>query len=98
MKLKLITFKTNQTVLGEVTEEKTHMRIKQPVQVIVQPTKEGPMMAFAPFLDFSQEFKTGITLHYEDILCTSHPVVELENQYNQFFGSGIQIASAIPKI
>lgn len=98
MKLKLITFKTNHTILGEVTEEKTFLKIKHPVQVIVQPTKDGPMMAFAPFLEFSEEFKTGVVLHYEDILCTSHPITELQNQYNQLFGSGIQIASAIPKI
>lgn len=98
MKLKLITFKTNHTILGEVTEEKNHLKIKQPVQVIVQPTKDGPMMAFVPFIEFCEEFKTGIVIHYDDILCTTHPVVELQNQYNQYFGSGIQIASAIPKI
>jgi hypothetical protein len=34
----------------------------------------------------------------EDILFISTPVRELENQYNQIFGSGIQIASAIPKL
>ena len=98
MKLKLITFKTNQTIIGQVSEEKTCIKVKQPVQVIVQPTKEGPMMAFAPFLDFSEEFEKGIVLHYEDILTINNPVVDLQNQYNKFFGSGIQIASAIPKI
>jgi hypothetical protein len=33
-----------------------------------------------------------------DVLCITLPMVELENQYNQVFGSGIQIASAIPKV
>jgi len=98
MKLKLVTFKTNHTVLGEVEREKDHLTIKQPVQVIVQPTKDGPMMGFVPFLEFSEEFKKGIVLHYDDVLCITNPVVELQNQYNQYFGSGIQIASAIPKI
>jgi hypothetical protein len=72
--------------------------MKQPVQVIVQPTKEGPMMGFAPFLDFAQEFITGVSISMENVLCITTPSVELENQYNRVFGSGIQIASAVPKL
>jgi hypothetical protein len=98
MTITLVTFKTNHTILGKVEEIVGGVSIKEPVQVIMQPTKEGPMMAFAPFLDYCNEFKTGIKLSNEDILCTTTPVVELENQYNQVFGSGIQIASSIPKM
>ena len=98
MTVKLITFKTNQTLIGEiVSETDSHITLKQPVQVIVQPTKEGPMMGFSPFLEFAEEFKTGITLPKENIQCTTTPMTELTNQYNQVFGSGIQIASSIPK-
>jgi hypothetical protein len=98
MTLKLVTFKTNQTLIGEVVSEtNTHITLKQPVQVIVQPTKEGPMMGFSPFLEFAEEFKTGITLPKDNIQCITTPMVELVNQYNQVFGSGIQIASSIPK-
>ena len=56
------------------------------------------MMGFAPFLEYAQEFKSGIKFNMSDVLCITTPVRELENQYNQVFGSGIQIASAIPKI
>jgi hypothetical protein len=73
-------------------------KIKQPVQVIVQPTKEGPMMGFSPFLDYTEEFNLGIEINKADVLCVTTPSRELENQYNQVFGSGIQIASAIPKV
>jgi hypothetical protein len=72
--------------------------VKKPVQVIVQPTKEGPMMAFAPFLDYAEEFTTGIELYKSDILCVTTPNRELANQYSKMFGSGIEIASAIPKV
>lgn len=71
--------------------------VKEPVQVIMQPTKDGPNLAFAPFLEYAQEFKTGINFNMNDVLCITLPIVELENQYNQVFGSGIQIASSIPK-
>lgn len=99
MSIKLITFKTNHTMMGEVdcVDEKT-IEIKQPVQVVMQPTKDGPMVSYVPFLEFSQEFKKGIKISMNDVLCLTTPVVELENQYNQIFGSGIQIASAIPKV
>ena len=98
MTLKLVTFKTNQTLIGEIVNESpTSITIKQPVQVVVQPTKEGPMMGFSPFLEFAEEFKTGITLPKDNIQCINTPMVELANQYNQIFGSGIQIATSIPK-
>ena len=103
MTIKLITFKTNHTILGEVDEQLGNklfndFKIKKPVQVVVQPTKEGPMMGFAPFLDYAEEFASGIELNKADVLCVTTPSRELENQYNQVFGSGIQIASAIPKV
>jgi hypothetical protein len=99
MSNKLITFKTNQTLIGNVVDQsKETITIKEPVQVIVQPSKDGPMMGFVPFLEFSQEFKTGITFNIIDILTINNPVTELENEYSKIFGSGITIASAIPKI
>ena len=98
MTLKLVTFKTNQTLIGEiVNESSTSITIKQPVQVVVQPTKEGPMMGFSPFLEFAEEFKTGIPLPKDNVQCITTPMTELANQYNQIFGSGIQIATSIPK-
>lgn len=91
--IKLITFKTNQTIMGEVDEQSDFYTVKQPVQVVMQPTKEGPAIAFLPFLEFAQEFKTGIKIPKETVLVVNTPIVELENQYNSIFGSGIQIAS-----
>jgi hypothetical protein len=98
MSIRLVTLKTNHTILGSLDVDGGHYILKEPVQVIMQPTKEGPMMAFSPFLDYCEEFKTGIRIQKEDVLCVTTPMRELENQYNQVFGSGIQIASAIPKV
>lgn len=96
--IKLITFKTNQTILGDVQEVmEGFFSIKQPVQVVMQPTKDGPAVAFLPFLEFAEEFKTGIQISKSDVITVNSPITELENQYNQIFGSGIQIANVIPK-
>lgn len=99
--IKLVTFKTNQTIMGDVVSsgliDTGTITIKKPVQVASQVTKDGPMIGFIPYLEYSLEFETGITLQSTDILTVNSPVRELENQYNQMFGSGIQIASTIPK-
>lgn len=99
MSIKLLTFKTNQTIIGELNcTNENEVVISKPVQVIMQPTKEGPMMGFAPFLEYCEEFKSGIKFSMDNVLCITTPVRELENQYNQVFGSGIEIASVIPKV
>jgi len=101
MTIKLLTLKTNHTLMGKVTEELTEVTIKQPVQVVQVPPRaqnDPGSIAFAPFLEYATEFKEGFKIKKDDILVTSTPVVELENQYNQIFGSGITIASSIPKV
>ena len=98
MTVKLITFKTNQTVMADVTEQVDTVKAKQTVQVVVQPQNGQPMMGFVPFLEYTEEFKTGIEFNKSDILTINSPVRELENEYNRLFGSGIEIASSIPKV
>ena len=49
-------------------------------------------------IDYVINEKTCITIKKDDILFESTPVLELTNQYNDMFGSGIQIATSIPKL
>ena len=97
--IKLITLKTNHTILGDlVNEDDNKVKLKQPVQVVSIPPRsqtDSGGIAFSPFLEYSQEFRTGIEIQKNDILVISSPVVELENQYNSIFGSGIQIAKTL---
>jgi hypothetical protein len=98
MTTKLVTFKTNHTILGKVDENESTVTIKQPVQVVTVPPRsqtDTGGIAFSPFLEYSQEFKTGISFQKNDVLTITNPVVELENQYNSIFGSGIQIAKTL---
>ena len=84
--------------MGDLTETSSMFIISKPVQVVMQPTKDGASMGFVPYVQFCEEWKTGITFKKEDILFESTPVIELTNQYNDMFGSGIQIATSIPKL
>ena len=97
MSIKLITFKTNHTIMGDVEISGDYYVVRQPVQVVSVPPRsaEDPgSIAFSPFVEYSQEFKSGIKINVADVLFVTTPILELENQYNSIFGSGIQIAPA----
>lgn len=96
MPIKCLTFKTNQTIMGDITDNGETITVVEPVQVISVPQRsanEAPSLAFSPFLEYTEEFKSGIEFNRTDILTITEPVVELRNQYNTIFGTGIQIAS-----
>lgn len=97
MAIKLLTLKTNHTIMGEIEQNGDYV-VKQPVQVVMQPTQNGPTIGFLPFVEFAQEFKTGFRISKDDVLFEATPITELENQYNKIFGVGIEIASVIPKM
>jgi hypothetical protein len=99
MDVKLVTLKTNHTLIGEVDDSnQSHVIIKKPIQVFMQPGKDGMQIGFGPFLDFAEEHSTGFKISANDILCILTPVIDLRNQYSNIFGSGIQIATAVPKV
>jgi len=96
--IKLVTFKTQQTIICnlEYTDD-YNLKVKNPIQVISVPPRtanDSGGVGFAPYLSYSEEFDTGIILKQEDIFCVTTPVLDLINQYNKMFGSGIEIAPA----
>jgi len=98
--VKLLTLKTNHTLMGNVEDlpEFNYVTIKEPVQVVQIPPRaanDTGSIAFSPFLDYTNEFRSGIQIIKNDILTTTTPILELENQYNSIFGSGIQIAKTL---
>jgi len=95
MKTLIVTLKTNHSLIGEVDCTKENkVIIKKPVQIYSQLGKDGEsMMGFAPFLEFSEEFKTGVEFDMENVFCITTPVKPVINQYNKVFGSGIQLAT-----
>lgn len=97
MNIKILVLKPGLTIMGEVQEDNDVYVMKKPVHVINVPPRspnEQPAVGFTPFLEYAEEFKSGFTFNKQDVLVYCTPVIELLNQYNQVFGSGIQIASA----
>lgn len=101
MTVKLVTLKTEKTLMATISEDSSipgAVILKEPVQIVVVPPRsqtDSGGIAFLPFLDYSEEFKTGIVISPNDILTITTPHRELLNQYNSMFGSGIQIASSL---
>ncbi len=95
--IKCFTFKTHQTIIGEVVSQgDVGFSIKNPVQVISVPPRSANDpggVGFAPYLAFVEEFDKGIALKWTDILTNNTPVPDLLEQYRRMF-SRIELAPA----
>jgi hypothetical protein len=99
--VKCFTFKTHQTIMGEVTDDgDVGFILKNPMQVVAVPPRSANDpggVGFAPYLAFVEEFDKGINFKYDDILTVNTPVSDLLEQYRRMFSS-IEIAPAGLKI
>jgi hypothetical protein len=90
-----ITFKTHQTIIGEMIEQgDVGVLVKNPMQVIAVPPRSATDpggVGFAPYLAFVEEFDKGINFKNADILTVNTPVSDLLAQYRKMF-SRIEIA------
>lgn len=86
--LKIVRLTTGEEVLGEITEENvTKVKVKNPVLIVVVPSKtdpKNPSVAFAPFMQWSDDKE--LTLNANHVILTATPVKEFINQYNSMFG------------
>jgi hypothetical protein len=86
--IKILKMISGEELLAEVVSEtETHISVKNPVRVIVMPTKtspQNPTVGFAPWADFSEEKQ--FTIHRAHVIVTMKPVSEFVSQYNSMFG------------
>ena len=77
-----------QDVLGEViSETKDTITLKNPVRVMVVPSKtdpKDPSVGFAPYCEWSTDKEVEINAYH--VLAKMTPVPEFINQYNAVFG------------
>lgn len=103
--VKLVVFNNGLQVIGtyESKDKETgSVTISKPVQLIMMPqaqtptSKEGQVgMGFAPFLQYTDEWKTGLTFVVTDVLTVATPLRDLVNSYNQTFGSGLVLPPGV---
>ena len=104
MAVKLIMFNNGLQVLGtfeKKDEDGKSVVLSKPVQLVMVPTqdqtaKPGQVnMAFAPFLQYTEEWDKGMSFMVADILTVVTPARDLENNYNTTFGSGLMLPPGI---
>jgi hypothetical protein len=86
--VKILKMISGEELVTEVlSETDMNITIKNPVRVVVMPSRtnpETPTVGFAPWADFSEERE--FTIHKAHVIVTMTPVKEFINQYNGMFG------------
>jgi hypothetical protein len=91
-KIKVFKMINGEELIGEIFNNfADYIELKAPAQIVMQQTKEGLGVAMAPYMPYA----TGnIELHKHAIASSGVPDMNMQNEYNRIFGSGIQIAPA----
>jgi hypothetical protein len=104
MSVKLVVFNNGLQIMGDLVdkdEEKKAVLISKPVQLIMVPNQDPAAskgqvgMAFAPFLQYTEEWERGVSFVVGDILTVGTPQIELLNSYNTTFGSGLLLPPGV---
>lgn len=95
--IKVLQLVTAQEIIGEVTETADTFTVKNPATIHLVPQGQGTsfgvgLIPFMPYLDGSE-----VNINKDKVVIIAEPSVEMRNNYNKMFGSGIQIANVMPK-
>lgn len=86
--LRILRLSTGEEIMGEVlVSDDKIVQIKNPVRVVVMPSKtdpKNPSVAFAPFMQWSDD--KDLTLNANHVITSVTPISEFVNQYNGMFG------------
>lgn len=90
--IKVFRMINGEEIIGNVKEttEREYVLTKA-ANIMVQETERGMGVGLAPFMPYADG---NILLNRSAIAAEGSPVVQMENEYNRIFGSGIQIAGA----
>ena len=95
--LLLLRLSTGEEIMGEVLVHSDKIyQIKNPVRVLVVPSKtdpNNPSVGFAPFIQWTDD--KDLTLNASHVITTASPITEFINQYNGMFGGIVVPKSGI---
>jgi len=88
-----------QDLIGEVvSEDAIEVVMRNPAAIHLVPSQSGgssfgiALMPYAPYAEFNK-----ITILKDKVSIKFEATVELRNNYNKMFGSGIEIANVMPR-
>lgn len=91
--IKITKLITGEELIADVTENELTTVFKQPCAIQLMPDHRDPsktMMGLIPYATYTEDFE--VEVRNENIIWSANPTREVYNQYNQTFGSGIQLA------
>lgn len=92
MNIKVIRLVNGEEIIGEYSSSLEGVTLSKPGVVQMIPTQTGVNIGLFPFAPYAKE--TSFTFAHDHIVTEFTPDIDLLNNYNQMFGSGIQIATA----
>lgn len=101
MTIKCVRLITGEDIIGDVSDSFTAddpVVIKNPAQIVIRQTETGSVgAAFAPFMPFAKN--NTVKFYANAVIGEIEIDLNLVNEYNRIFGSGIVVATAdqIPK-
>ena len=97
MNIKLLTFRSLQTLIADIREFDTPQgKMYNLIRPLFVATQQGQQIVFIPFLEWSQEWEDGIDFPASEFITLNTPLDEIAEQYRKMF-SNIEIASTMPK-
>lgn len=93
MTIKVLKLMTGEEVIGDVDMAQVALRVTNAMNIIAQADPSGKMrVGMAPFATFAEGKDVYVYPHA--VVADYDPALDILNEYNRLFGSGIQIATA----
>lgn len=96
-KIKCFKISSGEEIMGKVeSDEGTQINLTDVATIVMVPSQsmQGQVgLALMPFLPYSDD--KALTLHRNFVMFEFDPSVDMINNYNRQFGSGIQIAQSM---
>lgn len=92
MKLKILRLLTGEEILGNILEESdTHYTVENPCSIGLSMGQNGkPALNMQPMLMLTDQKQ--VSIKKDHVTFDVSVATEIENKYNEFFGSGIVVA------
>jgi hypothetical protein len=96
MTVKIFKLTTGEEVIG-TEEESTRdgITLKSPAVILMRQTQDGKFsVALAPYMAYAEFGK--VYVYRTAIAADCEPDIQMVNEYNRIYGSGIEIANVMP--
>ena len=93
MTVQIVKLVTGEELIGDCVTGELSTTIRKPCLLQMVPSRsnpEQPMMALIPYALYTEDHCIDVDI--DKIIWIENPVKELYNQYNNAFGTGIQLA------